>query len=428
VSASTRTSSSPVTRRLVGIAAVAAALLVGVLPASAERAQPQVVSERPVDWTPHVLDGTVYAVTTVGDTVVVGGSFTMATDAARRERFRRPYLLMFGAEDGAVSAVEVRLDGPVHALAPGPDGTVYVGGSFRTVNGVRQRGLTQLRLDTGEPVPEFRASANWGTVRTLARRGDWLYLGGTFSAVNDVPRVGLARLDATSGAVDSGFDPALRLPGGRVAVHELAVTPDGDRLVAVGAFSHAGRLRRPQVAMFDTGGAQAALSGWYTDAYERPCARIFPHSYVRGVDFSPDGSYVVVVTTGGRTHPEELCDTAARFEASGTGRHGPSWVNHTGGHSLYSVAITGPAVYVGGHERWHDNPFGRKSPGPGAVPREGIAALDPATGKALPWNPGRARGVGVQSFHATAEGLYVGSDTTRLAGVYRGRIGMFPLP
>jgi hypothetical protein len=33
----------------------------------------------------------------------------------------------------------------------------------------------------------------------------------------------------------------------------------------------------------------------------------------------------------------------------------------------------------------------------------------------------------VQAFLATPDGLFVGSDTTRLGGVYRGRIGMFPL-
>jgi hypothetical protein len=136
----------------------------------------------------------------------------------------------------------------------------------------------------------------------------------------------------------------------------------------------------------------------------------------------------VVVTTGGRSHPRLLCDTAARFDVAGTGDHGPRWVNHTGAYSLYSVSVTGPAVYVGGHQRWHNNPHGRKNAGPGAVPREGIAALHPVTGKALPWNPGRSRGIGVQAFAATRSGLLVGSDTTRLGGEYHARIGMFPLP
>lgn len=105
----------------------------------------------------------------------------------------------------------------------------------------------------------------------------------------------------------------------------------------------------------------------------------------------------------------------------------PTWANHTGGDAIYSVEVTGAAVYVGGHQRWMDNPEGDKSAGPGAAPREGIAAVDPETGKALAWNPGRTRGHGVEALTATPEGLYVGSDTKRLAGEYHARLGMFPL-
>jgi hypothetical protein len=263
-------------------------------------------------------------------------------------------------------------------------------------------------------------------VTSLASHGQWLYLGGSFTAVNGTERAGLARLRATTGALDGGFDARLAWDRGRVNVRDLSLSPDGRRLVAAGGFSHSHGLKRPQLVMLATGGAEAELTNWYTDAYEQRCAPVF-QTYLRGVDFAPDGSYLVVVTTGGMTDPDRLCNTAARFEATGTGRHRPSWVNHTGGNSLYSVAVTGAAVYVGGHQRWQDNPYGRKTAGPGAVPREGIAALHPATGKALPWNPGRARGVGVQAFHATPDGLWVGSDTTRLGGVYRGRIGLFPL-
>lgn len=412
--------------RLLSLAAALVTVLAAVLPASAETAHPRVVSEQPVSWTPHVLDGTVYAITAVGDTVVVGGTFTEVTDAAEQFRFPRRYLFAFGLHDGRISRLQAELDGPVYALAPGPDGTVYAGGSFRTVNGVPQRGVTRLRLDTGERVPGFRAAINWGTVTALASHGGWVYLGGTFTAVNWVARAGLARLDGSAGAVDERFDAGLSSNrGGRVGVQDLALAPDGRRLVAAGAFTHAHGQLRPQLVMLDTTAADP-LVRWYTDGYEQPCAPAFD-TYLRGVDFAPDGSYLMVVTTGGQTHPDMLCNTAARFEATGTGMHRPTWVNHTGGNSLYSVAVTGPAVYVGGHQRWQDNPHGRKFPGPGAVPREGIAALHPDTGKALPWNPGRARGVGVQALLATRYGLLVGSDTTRLGGAYHARIGMFPL-
>jgi hypothetical protein len=348
--------------RLLGIATVVVAIAAAVIPASAQPVNhPWVVSEQPVSWTPHIQDGTVHAITMVGDTVLVGGTFTEVTDASGRLRFDRRYLLAFSARDGRISPLRVELDGPVYALAPGPNGTVYAGGGFRTVNGTRQRGLTQLRLDTGGRVPEFRAAINWGRVAALASHGGWVYLGGTFTAVNRSPRAGLARVHAGTGALDPGFDARLaRADGGRVGVRDLALAPDGRRLVAVGAFTLSHGLLRPQLVLLDTGGGDT-LVNWYTDAYAQPCSRVF-HSYLRGVDFAPDGSYFVAVTTGGMTHPDLPCDTAARFEATGTGMHRPTWVNHTGGNSLYSVAITGPAVYVGGHQQWHDNPHGQKTP------------------------------------------------------------------
>ena len=90
--------------------------------------------------------------------------------------------------------------------------------------------------------------------------------------------------------------------------------------------------------------------------------------------------------------------------------------------------MTDSAVYLGGHQRYLDNPYGSdaKGPGPGAVARVGIGAVNPSTGKALSWNPGRDRGVGVRAFLVVPQGLIVGSDTARLGREYHGRIGMFP--
>src|SRR5690606_20579543 len=101
--------------------------------------------------------------------------------------------------------------------------------------------------------------------------------------------------------------------GERVSVRAMALAPAGDRLVAIGNFSHSDGLRRGQLVMVDTRNGRPA--NWYTDAYERRCNPIFI-TYLRGVAYSPDGTYFVVVTTGGRSHPDELCDTAARFEAT----------------------------------------------------------------------------------------------------------------
>jgi hypothetical protein len=413
----------------------AAALLVllattiGGHPASADMAQSEIVSANPVDYTPHVLDGTVWSLALVGDTVVVGGSFTKVADSTRRQTYARKNIFAYGLNDGAVRSFAPEVDGAVYAVTAGEDGTAYLGGAFKTVDGAAQRGLARVSLSDGSRISSFGAKINWGDVRALDVSRNYLYAGGTFSAINSTPRVALARMNPISGAVDPGFDAQLSAPGlTRTRVEHFDISPDGTRLVAIGALLRAGRTERTQIAMFDIDGPHAVVTPWFTDAYEPQCLQGFD-TYLRQVKFSPDGRYIVVAATGRASSTTKLCDSAARFEVGGSGRHNPTWVQRTGGDSLYAVAVTGAAVYVGGHQRYLDNAYGndQTGPGPGAVPRVGIGAVSPATGRALSWNPSRARGVGVRAFLVTPGGLTVGSDTDELGHEFHGRIGMFPL-
>ncbi|MEU6719498.1 hypothetical protein ABZ897_49245 [Nonomuraea sp. NPDC046802] len=390
--------------------------------ASAPYAHSRVVSADPIDNTPHVLDGIVNAIAVVGGTVVVGGSFTEVSDAARTTTYPRDNLFAYDLTTGKIlPGFAPRVSGPVFGLAAGEFGTVYVGGEFFGIDDQRSRALARLRVSDGAQVPGFAPRIGGGLVTTLARQGTKLYVGGDFTS----PRTALARLDASTGAPDPGFaiTPDSSLTS-QVKVYALAVSRD--RLVVDGSFTTLDGHSRPQLGLIDIGGATARVAPWRTEAYAPKCAPAFP-SYVRGLDFSPDGGYFAVVTTGGPRGG--MCDTAARFETYAKGaRIRPTWVNSTGGDSLYAVSVTGAAVYVGGHQRWLDNPQGRDSPGRGAVSRPGIGAIHPRTGKALAWNPTRERGIGVKAFYAHPRGLLVGSDTTRLGREYHARIGMFPLP
>jgi hypothetical protein len=152
--------------------------------------------------------------------------------------------------------------------------------------------------------------------------------------------------------------------------------------------------------------------------------------YVRGVDFSPNGRWFAIDGSGyvsrngdlGRT----VCDAAARFETRIARPKSPTWINYTGGDTLDSIAVTQAAVYVQGHNRWLNNPFGRDNCGAGCVSRRGIGAIDPISGLALAWDPTKAMRVGGKDLLLTRAGLWVASDTTTIGGEIHERLALMP--
>lgn len=424
------------------VAAVVATFVVGAGTASAGIAQGGIPATTPSDRTPYVLDNRVLDMVEVGDRIVVAGDFTQVKDAPANggASLGRPYLFAFDRTTGAIDrSFAPAVNGVVNAVEAGPDGTVYVGGTFTTVNGATARNLAQVSLATGQAVPAFKPSGVNGTVWDLVLSGGRLFLGGSFTSVQNAPHGGLATVDPTTGAVDEymgvDVDGNHNWPAGQsraaVQVRDLAISPDGSRLVAIGNFTNADGVVRDQIVSVLLQPTGAVVDPqWRTKRYEPACALNSYDFYVREVDFAPDGSYFVVVTTGAK-YSGTLCDTAARWDTSATGDDvQPAWVAETGGDTLHSVAISDVAVYVGGHQRWLNNPLGSDRARAGAVPRPGLAALDTRTGLPLAWNPGRhPRGIGAESLLLTASGIYVGSDTEFIGNreYYRPRLAWLPL-
>ena len=167
------------------------------------------------------------------------------------------------------------------------------------------------------------------------------------------------------------------------------------------------------------------VSPWYTNWFEADCANAFD-SYMRDVDISEDGTFAVITTTGAY-RAGQACDSDSRFEIDNSSpTNQPTWTNWTGGDTSYAVEIHAGVAYIGGHMRWANNPSAGDRAGQGAVPREGMMALDVETGLPFSWNPGRPRGVGLFDYHVTAAGLWAGSDTDRFANELRQRLAFFP--
>lgn len=388
-------------------------------PASAEDSPGgRMVSEQAVNGTPHVLDGRVYSVTRVGGTVLLGGTFTSARNNDSNQTIARSRLLAFDADTGQISTTFApNPNGTVHKVLSAGDGsTVYVAGKFTSIGGVARKNLARVRISDGSVVGNFDAGNITGQVRDAGLVDDRLWIGGSFTHLDGTPQAALATLDPTSGT--SLPFMSLELAGnhndGYTQVLKFDVSPDGDRLVAVGNFDTLDGVVNHQLLALDIGGDTAAPAPFRTDFFTAPCSQSFD-SYMRDIDFSPDGRFFVVSTTGAYGGSSGPCDTTTRWETSATGDDiEPSWVDYTGGDTTYGVEVTDVAVYVGGHFRWQNNPFRGDTPGPGAVSREGIAALDPVNGLPLSWNPGRTKGVGVFDFLHEQDGLWVASDTDRI--------------
>lgn len=419
-----------------GLACVAGLLAAGSSTASIPH--PDVVSEDPEGYTPHLVqragDAQPRALTIAqsGDTMIVGGRFEAVEDPARTTTTSRHNIFAFSASTGALDAgFQPQLDGEVHALLA-VGGSVYIGGNFRTVDGIQRPGIAKLDATTGALDTTFRPRMRGALVSELRLVAGRLVVAGNFASK-------LAALDPATG-VDTGYiDLAIegKLPGsaGKAEVLRFAVKTSGTRLVAVGNFSTVDGQPRPRAFMLNLGATSATLSRWYYPPLSDKCRSNSGgrQAYLRDVDFSANGKYFVFVSTG--FVPEfnsqigtHLCDVAARFETFELAPSEPTWINYTGGDTLHSVSVTGAAVYVQGHNRWLDNPRGRDFAGPGAVSRPGLGAIDPVTGMALPWNPRKPARQGGQDFLSTPDGLWVVSDSRRFNGEYHRGIAFAPLP
>ncbi len=170
---------------LVGATLVAvAAAGAGLAPASADTAQPTVVSENPANSTPSLVgvEGEpkpiVDAIAVSGNTVAAGGRFTRLTQGGKT--YHRNNLVLFDADDGQVRGPALNPTGRVWA-AVASGGWIYVGGQFTSIGGVSKRSIARINSSTGVVDRGF-TSAVRGRVNVLAVANGRLYAGGSFGA------------------------------------------------------------------------------------------------------------------------------------------------------------------------------------------------------------------------------------------------------
>ena len=245
--------------------------------------------------------------------------------------------------------------------------------------------------------------------------------------------------------MDTDFDNQLSGgigTNGVLTVQTLKLTHDNSKLVVVHTARKIDGQDRYGVGIIGTTSKQ--LLPWRTRLWDDNLQYVGGIQRIYGGDIAPDDSYFVVTSGSGGDRPP-VNDTAIAFRFGGGDNRQPMWISRAF-DSVYSVAITEEAVYIGGHFQWNESPTA-PDPWPGldnvgygtgqglaayalgdaVVRRDHLGALNPADGKALEWHPGSNSFEGNKAMLATPHGLLAGGDAGRQGGEAVGRVAFFDL-
>ena len=170
-------------------------------------------------------------------------------------------------------------DAFVSDLTVGPDGSLYAGGRFTTAGGVEANNIARWDGSRWHPLGNgIEGRPNTLPVQAMALGPDGsLYVGGTFTAAGGVAANYIARWDGAT----SSWHPLGSGTNGSVAA--LAFGPDGTLYVG-GWFTTAGGVAANRIARWD-----GATSSWHPLASGME-GEEQPYSYVSALAFGPDGS------------------------------------------------------------------------------------------------------------------------------------------
>lgn len=399
-----------------------------------------VASRRVLDWDPNVEGGPVWAVAVDCNRVYLGGYFS---NVAGQTRYA---LAAVDREAGVPTPWSPAASGDrVFAIALGGD-AVYVGGQFPAMSGQLRSHLAAFDRSTNEllpwrwtieRIPECNHCDSGPFVQTLTVAGSRLYFGGSFTHVDTLARSGLAAIDLETHAL-TAWDPQATGAPPWPYVYTLAarrgVVYVGGRFDSLGGVAHAYT------------GAVDGETGRATEWFPRPNADVYALAatdravYVGG-DFTSAWSWqrrknlaALDARTGALTNwdPEadggvtamKLCGNtlyvAGAFDTvGGEPRRGISALDATTGiatpwnpgvdaalsRPIWAMTMLHGTLYVGGNFY-----------GIGGEARRSLAAVDSASGRVKPWNPG---------VDDIVTGLAVQGDTLLVGGMFR-RVGGQP--
>ena len=332
-------------------------------------------------WDPSA-SYTVRTMALSGSTLYVGGVFTNIGGQPRS------YLAALDTGTGLAAAWNPAPDNAnITALAVSGS-TVYVGGSFAHIGGQPRNSLAAVDSATGSATAWNPGTD--GIVDALGVSGSTVYVGGYFHSVDGQGRNFLAAVDVGSGHA-TAWHPN---PDGRV----FALAVKGSTVYAGGAFTNIGGEDREGLAALD-------VSSGLASAWDPRVPQVRTLAAGNASVFATGG----FVTVGGQSR-----SNLAAIDLT-TGQATPWNPGAIGGAEamVNALAVDGSTVYVGGYFTTC-----------GGQSRNGLAAINAASGLATDWDPAPVLDYnGIDALVVSGSTVYAGGSFTRIGGQSRSNIG-----
>jgi hypothetical protein len=367
-------------------------------------------------WAPSI-NNTVNAIATSGSTVYIGGSFTSITINGSTTNRRG----LVAIENGSLSAwnpFASALSGTVFALKVHAT-RLYIGGMFNTtVASQSVQNLFGCNLPTSTSVTvDWRPSVS-STVYSIVPLNNTLYIGGSFSSVNGTTRNNIAALDLTSATGNlSSWNP-----NANNRVVNMAIDPTSNTLYAVGCFTAIGGASVSRIAALDlTVNTNNALPAFSLLTNASACGG-FPDNGIQTVAFikDPVSSASAVLVGGNFTSAGGVKRTnLAALDLTTTPATILPWdPAGNAGDTVHALAAssTGDTIYVGGR---FNSIAGQPRTNLAAI--EFLAASD--RGEATAWNPNTNDVVLALATSVTYDTIFVGGRFSSLGEQSRNHIG-----
>ena len=356
-------------------------------------AQAALVAAKPAPT--YQTNGRVSAILFLNGTVYLGGKFTSvrpAGDPVGTGEVARDHLAAFDASTGALRPWNPSASGAVFALAASGN-TIYVGGSFAKLGTSTRSRIGAVDATTGAVLSGFKPKLD-AAVNSLAVGGGVVYAGGAFTTANGVARASLAAFDASTGALSATWAPSA---GGNSSttptVTSVRLAPGGGLVYVGGGFTTIDGASQSHIA------ALSAATG-------APSASFIHHLPYGVVDLAVDSTGVFVAGAGGGGNFANLNPTTGSI----------AWQGGTDGN-VQAIAVLDGEVYVGGHYINYCGPQGGQHTCTTPIKRLKLLAVDEATGALTSWNPHANSALGIFALAGSGTSLAAGGDFTKIGGV-----------